>query len=107
MFDELIQILNKMSALIESEDESFNNEERLQELYYEAKEALTNLYNYIFSRENVREQDETQYHKLEKQFKKLCQEFETPDDINEGSMNDMFPDGMDDGFDVDKFFDRD
>ncbi|TXH59589.1 MAG: hypothetical protein E6Q89_02070 [Bacteroidia bacterium] len=107
MFKELIDILNEMAALIESEEDTVEKDDRLQELYYEAKEALADLSDALYSQENFREQDDRQFHQLKKQFKSLCRKFETPDDILDSTMNDMFPDGMDDGFNADDFFDRD
>jgi hypothetical protein len=105
MVDRVKQILAEMAELLEDEGNIIDHEERLGELYYEGNDALMELHDYVTY--GGRASEVKEYHALQKQFTNFCSEFETPEDIKQGAMEDMFPNGMDDGFNVDDFFDRD
>lgn len=85
--------MKEMEDLLSKDDElTYEDDERLQELYYEVKENLEMGRSMIleYGRQNKIEIKELE--KFEMRFKNLCTQFDTPDDINDATMNDMFPD---------------
>lgn len=85
--------MKEMEDLLSKDDElTYEDDERLQELYYEVKENLEMGRSMIleYGRQNKIEIKELE--KFEMRFKNVCTQFDTPDDINDATMNDMFPD---------------
>lgn len=91
-------LLKKFEDLAYKEDEDLSFEENNErgELFYEVKEQLEEASLHL---------NGIDYKKLYGRFRDACSQFETPEEIEDATLNDMFPDeGSDEGFDIDDFF---
>ncbi len=85
--------MDEMEGLLSKDNElTYEEDEKLQELYQEIKENLEIGSDMILGNERYVEKEITELNKSKKRFKNLCNEFDTPDDIIDATMNDMFPD---------------
>lgn len=85
--------MDEMEALLSKDDElAYEEDEKVQELYQEIKENLEIGSDMILGNEQYLEKEINELKKSKKRFKNLCKEFDTPDDIIDATMNDMFPD---------------
>lgn len=94
--EHLLEIANKqmdeMESLLSKDDElTYEEDEKLQELYQEIKENLEESSDIIL-RFRDDEKEIRALSKSKKRFENLCNQFDTPDDIIDETMNDMFPD---------------
>ena len=100
-------LLTQMETIVAEDDISYEDDNKLQDLYQEVKEKLEDISQYSkdaqFGMEYFKE-----ISKLRRRFRDVCQEFETPDNIRDATMDSMFPDEESyEGFDVDKFSNND
>jgi hypothetical protein len=83
------------------EDFDYEDDDKLQELYYEIQELFGEAWDYYCH-------DDKQLNEiglLQKRFKNLNKEWETPEERRDATLNMMFPDeDSREGFDVDDFF---
>jgi len=113
MFKNIEIILNEMESIIEKENISREDDNQLQKLYYKAKKELKELKLFVSNDDNEYDFSEIIEKKINKyeliynnlylRFKGICSDFETPEDIIAVSMENMFPEGMDDSFDADDY----
>lgn len=75
--------IREMEDIISKDDFSYEDDERLDELYNEVKENLARDYD----------DGSIEHNSLKKRFRDVCREFDTPDDVREREMDNMFPDG--------------
>jgi len=85
--------MDKMEDLLSKDDElTYEEDEKIQELYQEIKENLEIGSDMILGNERYIEKEINELNKSKKRFKNLCEQFDTPDEIIDATMNDMFPD---------------
>lgn len=85
--------MKEMEDLLLKDDElTYEDDERLQELYYEIKENLEMGRSMILEYGKQNKIGIKELKKFEMRFKNLCTQFDNPDDNNDATMNDMFPD---------------
>jgi hypothetical protein len=88
------ELMTEMENLLSKNYLSTNENEKLGELYKEVKRNLEEASHTIIGK-NI-----DNLNKARKRFKKICAEFEMPEDINEITKNNMFPnEGSMEGFD--------
>lgn len=85
LMDEMEKLLSKANGL------SYEDDDKLQELYYKVEEKLEYGSDMTYGH-NSSEKGIDSLSNSKSRFKKICAQFETPDDINDSTMNDMFPD---------------
>jgi hypothetical protein len=82
---EIIEIeknLEIMDEIIHNGQDTFEDEEKLEELYYKIKDLFNEINEYC---------EDNRFIIAKKKFKQLCSEFETPDDAIGGIHDMMFP----------------
>mgnify|MGYP006431852057 CR=1 FL=1 len=84
--DELESLLSKNDGLTCEEDD------KVQELYQAIKDALEMSSDIILGHEQYLEMEINELHKSQNRFMSLCENFDTPDDIIDAIMKNMFPD---------------
>jgi len=89
------EIMDKMEVLLSNDDREYEEEEKLQEYFQDAKQNLDDAYDVVGGTNSM---NKLKFAK--KRFKQICSEFETSDDMRDIGMDTMFPDeeGME-GFD--------
>lgn len=94
------ELIGKMENILEKDDFEYEDDGRLQELFYQIKDMLAEAYEYEFEDKKLRELEV-----LENRFNNLNKEWETPEERRQATLNTMFPDEDSmEGFDVDDFF---
>ena len=82
------------------EDFDYDDDEKLQELYYQIQDMFGNAWEREFDDKKLRELEI-----LQNRFDRLNEEWETPEERRDATLNMMFPDeDSREGFDVDDFF---
>lgn len=61
-------------------------------MYQEIKENLEIGFHVIIGNEQYIEKEINELNKSKKRFESLCEQFDTPDEIIDATLNDMFPD---------------
>jgi len=89
LINEIEKNLTKMEVIINQDTYSFDDEEKLQDLYVKVQTQLQEITDYCNDED---EKSINKIKKLKKRFKQLSSEFENPDDIIEGTLNMMNPD---------------
>ena len=98
-FKEIEEKLSLMETLLNQEDDEADD---LDYKLHELHEEIEHLLNLAPSKTN----DELQkLVALENKFSGLNRQWENPNDVRSSTWDMMFPDGEDDGFDMDDFFD--
>jgi len=88
--DEINEILDKMDVLLSKDELEYEDEEMLQEYFHEVQRAWDEVESFMVgSEEDFRKQLKI----AKRRFEEICSQFETPDDIREIGMDNMFPDG--------------
>lgn len=83
------------------EDFDYEDDDKLQELYYEIQSMFGEMWEYY--RHDDKALDEIEL--LQKRFKNLSKEWETPEERRDATLSMMFPDeDSREGFDMDDFF---
>ena len=88
---EIDELLTQMESIVEKDEISYEDEVKLQDLFVEVKDQFEFLAGYptntpqgeLIVREIIL---------LKKRFYNVCQEFESPDEIRNSSLDMMFPD---------------
>lgn len=87
---ELDELLTQMENIVEQDEISNEDDEKLQDLYVEVKDQFEYLASYqmdITQGELIYKQIRS----LKKRFHNVCQEFESPDENYNSSLDMMFP----------------
>ncbi|WBM73457.1 hypothetical protein [Saprospira grandis] len=85
--------MDEMEALLSKDNNlTYEEEEKLQELYHEVKENLEIGADEVLGGDRYLEKRLKNLNESKKRFKALCEEFETPDDIINSTLNNLFPD---------------
>lgn len=94
MEEEVKEILDQMEVLLNKGAMSYEEEDKLQDLYVEAERYLQ------ISDKTIFYDTDDEHGRLRKRFRGICSRFETPDDIRNATLDMMFPDeDSDEGFD--------
>ncbi|GGW80038.1 hypothetical protein [Salegentibacter mishustinae] len=90
--------IEEMENLLEDFD--YDDDEKLQDLYYQIQDMFGNAWEGEFDDKKLQELEI-----LQNRFDRLNKEWETPDERRDATLNMMFPDeDSREGFDVDDFF---
>lgn len=89
--DTISEALDEMETLISEDNLSYEQDERLQDLYNETERNIEEAYEYDKYYLSENQKDYKKLKKLQKRFKHLCKEFETPDDLISGTLEMMYP----------------
>lgn len=88
--------IDEMETLVSEDEVSSEQDERLQELYYLVQENLKDAFDFDADHDFENDKDYRELKQLKMRFKKVCSEFETPDEITSGTMAAMYPNSDDD-----------
>ena len=75
-------------------DLDYNMSDEMQELYYLIKEQIEDFESFYLRDQN----SQIKLTKVKKSFNQICKEYETPDNVIDDIMSDMFPNGEDDDY---------
>lgn len=84
--------LMEMESIVEQDEISYEDNEKLEELYQEVKDRFEFLADYPWDTP----EGELLYYEVKKlkvRFREVCQKFETPDDLYKSTMDSMYPEG--------------
>jgi hypothetical protein len=99
---EIDELLTQMESIVEQDEISYEDDEKLQDLYIEVKDQFEFLKGYPINTPQG-ELIHREIKLLQKRFYDVCQEFESSDDIRDSTLDMMFPDEESmEGYDYDK-----
>jgi len=84
--------LMEMESIVEQDEISFEDNEKLDELYQKVIDQFDSLADFPWDTP----EGELLYYEVKKfkaRFREACQKFETPDDLYKSTMDSIYPDG--------------